>query len=106
MELKKQAMDWIEHNKGMNSTALIRDMLTTIEQLEQFNATANNNLDELREWNATCLKNNAELESRKNELESAIIKTLNENGHLADGDVCTLIDLKRAMPRWELEDES
>jgi hypothetical protein len=36
-------------------------------------------------------------------LESAIIKTLNENGHLADGDVCTLIDLKRAMPSWELE---
>lgn len=31
------------------------------------------------------------------ELESAITKTLNENGHLADGDNCTLVDLKRVM---------
>lgn len=36
-------------------------------------------------------------------LEFAIIKTLNENGHLADGENCTLIDLKLAMPTWELE---
>lgn len=46
------------------------------------------------------------LQSRIAELESAIVKTLNENGHLADGEDCTLIDLKRAMPTWELEDES
>lgn len=31
------------------------------------------------------------------ELEAAITKTLNENGHLADGDNCTLADLKRVM---------
>lgn len=43
------------------------------------------------------------LQARVVTLESAIIKTLNENGHLADGEVCTLIDLKRAMPTWELE---
>ena len=42
-------------------------------------------------------------EKRILELESAITKTLNENGHLADGDVCTLIDLKRVIPDWELE---
>lgn len=36
-------------------------------------------------------------------LEAAIVKTLNENGHLADGENCTLIDLKRAVPTWELE---
>jgi len=30
-------------------------------------------------------------------LEAAIIKTLNENAHLADGDVCTLIDLKKSL---------
>ncbi len=35
-------------------------------------------------------------------LRAAIIQTLNENGHLADGDNCTLIALKRAMPDWEL----
>ena len=45
----------------------------------------------------------ANAEKRIIELETAIIKTLNENGHLADGDVCALIDLKRAMPTWELE---
>jgi hypothetical protein len=30
-------------------------------------------------------------------LRAAITKTLNENGHLADGDNCTLIHLKKAM---------
>ena len=30
-------------------------------------------------------------------LHSAIIKTLDENGHLADGENCTLIHLKRAV---------
>lgn len=38
-------------------------------------------------------------------LRSAIIRCLKNNGHLADGEVCTLIDLKRAVPEWELEDE-
>lgn len=31
------------------------------------------------------------------ELETAINKTLDDNGHLADGDNCTLIDLKRVV---------
>ena len=31
-------------------------------------------------------------------LQTAIRETLTENAHLADGDVCTLIKLKRAMP--------
>jgi hypothetical protein len=43
------------------------------------------------------------LQKRVAELEAAIVTTLNENGHLADGDICTLIGLKRAMPTWELE---
>lgn len=30
-------------------------------------------------------------------LRSAILETLDENGHLADGDNCTLIKLKRAV---------
>jgi hypothetical protein len=38
-----------------------------------------------------------EQDKRIAELESAITKTLNENGHLADGDNCTLADLKRVM---------
>lgn len=45
------------------------------------------------------------MESQAAEIErlrAAIVQTLNENGHLADGDNCTLIALKRAMPDWEL----
>jgi len=34
----------------------------------------------------------------KERLETAIKKTLDENAHLADGDNCTLIHLKRAIP--------
>ena len=45
----------------------------------------------------------ASAEKRIIELESAITKTLNENGHLADGEVCALIDLNRVVPNWELE---
>ncbi|NTW87799.1 MAG: hypothetical protein HGB26_01445 [Desulfobulbaceae bacterium] len=36
-------------------------------------------------------------------LRGCIIDCLNENGHLADGEICTLIDLKRAVPEWELD---
>lgn len=35
-------------------------------------------------------------------LRAAIAQTLDENGHLADGDNCTLIALKRALSEWEL----
>ena len=34
---------------------------------------------------------------RIKQLESAISETLNDNAHLADGDVCTLIKLKRVI---------
>ena len=51
----------------------------------------------------TYFHSDSAVEQRIAELEAAIVKTLNENGHLADGDNCTLIDLKRAMPKWELE---
>lgn len=36
-------------------------------------------------------------EERIAELEEAIIKTLNDNAHLADGDNCTLADLKKVI---------
>ena len=36
-------------------------------------------------------------EARVKELEAAISKTLADNGHLADGDNCTLIELKKVM---------
>ena len=40
----------------------------------------------------------AEITKQRDELLAAIQTTLEENGHLADGDECTLIALKRA---WE-----
>jgi hypothetical protein len=46
------------------------------------------------------LKTYKELEEAKERikhLESAIRKTLDDNRHLADGDNCTLIDLKKAL---------
>ena len=42
-----------------------------------------------------CAARDAAVEIRK--LRAAIHLTLNENGHLADGDDCTLIELKRAV---------
>jgi len=41
------------------------------------------------------------LNKRVERLENAIRKTLDENRHLADGDNCTLIDLKKALPEWK-----
>lgn len=38
-------------------------------------------------------------EKQRDELLAACEKTISENGHLADGDVCTLIDFKRAIAR-------
>lgn len=37
-------------------------------------------------------------------LEQAIRKTLDDNLHLADGEICTLIDLKRVVPDWRMPD--
>lgn len=37
------------------------------------------------------------IEKQRDELLAAIETTLDENGHLADGDDCTLIALKRAI---------
>ena len=39
----------------------------------------------------------AQQDKRIDDLERAIKDTLEENGHLADGDNCTLITLKRAV---------
>lgn len=37
------------------------------------------------------------MESERDKFRAAIQKTIDENGHLADGDNCTLIELKRAI---------
>lgn len=43
----------------------------------------------------------ASLRTQRDYLLSAAKRTLDENGHLADGDVCTLIVLKRAVETLE-----
>jgi hypothetical protein len=40
---------------------------------------------------------NEELRQQRDELLAACEKTISENQHLADGDDCTLIDIKRAV---------
>lgn len=44
-------------------------------------------------WKRQCKAKDDEIDI----LRAAIRKTLDENGHLADGDNCTLIELKRAI---------
>lgn len=42
----------------------------------------------------------AEMSARIQQLEDAIRKTLDENRHLADGDDCTLRELKKVLHTW------
>ena len=41
------------------------------------------------------------LERERNKYREAILYTLEENRHLADGDDCTLAKLKSAIPEWK-----
>lgn len=52
-----------------------------------------NNMTAWEGWQACAELKDKEIDM----LRAAIRKTLDENGHLADGDNCTLIDLKRAI---------
>ena len=44
---------------------------------------------------------NQQLQAENGRLKIAITETLEENGHLADGDVCTLFKLKQALKGGE-----
>ena len=48
----------------------------------------------------TIVKELNRLLDRSRSLEAAIRTTLDDNRHLADGNDCTLIQLKRALPEW------
>lgn len=56
---------------------------------------------------AMCLRDAAamieSLAMQRDKLRDGIKAVLTENAHLADGEVCTLIDLKRLVPEWESE---
>ena len=77
--LEKYADDLVEHNNMPCLPADLRNLRTA-------------NLDFATE--------NEKLKTRIKYLESAIVKTLNNNRHLADGNDCTLIDIKNIV-NWE-----
>lgn len=54
------------------------------------------------DWVGTESHERAILLAEIDRLRAAIRLTLDKNAHLADGDVCTLLALKRALPDWEL----
>ena len=55
-------------------------------------------IEQMRTIDATkTYKELEEAKERIKHLESAIRKTIDDNRHLADGDNCTLIDLKKAL---------
>lgn len=93
----------------------IEELKTKNARLERFARNMEETVDNVREamgfesthWQV--LPGEVELMRKRYEalqkanagLVEAIVKTLNDNMELADGDICTLIDLKRAVPGWE-----
>jgi len=53
--------------------------------------------DQVRQAHDDVLSEISRLQAEVERLRSAICQTLDANGHLADGDVCTLLALKVAM---------
>lgn len=83
--------DTIEHHPKRLQLEKQRDeLLASLENLTKQRDAAAAKCDEY----FTQAK---EFEQQRDELLAACEKTISENGHLADGDVCTLIDFKRAI---------
>ena len=64
--------------------------------------------DESREWVRACMESARiaageiqRLTQERDELKAGIIATLEENRHLADGEICTLATLKKLVPEWK-----
>jgi hypothetical protein len=57
-----------------------------------------------RNWPGTESYERAIMLAEIDRLREAIRKTLNDNAHLADGDNCTLLVLKLALPDWEMSE--
>lgn len=64
-----------------------------LEKIVAHGGTLPRRLEAMTNWERS------EVEKQRNELAEAIRLTLNENGHLADGDVCTLKRLKDALAK-------
>lgn len=77
-----------------NDGQLLEDAVDEIERL-----TAENTALEVRVGSFLCERSSEieRLNAERDTLRTAIQQTLAENGHLADGDVCTLKILKDAL---------
>ena len=64
-----------------------------LEKIVSFGGTLPRRLEAMTNWEQS------EAEKQRDELAEAIRLTLDENGHLADGDVCTLKRLKDALAK-------
>lgn len=64
-----------------------------LEKIVALGGTLPRRLEAMTNWERS------EAEKQRDELLAAIETTLDENGHLADGDNCTLIALKRALAK-------
>ena len=85
----------LEDNKPI--IELANDYNAALKQLDVFAELAAFH----RDARLGALKELAIVERQRDELLAACLKTLSENGHLADGDNCTLIDIKLAIRRVE-----
>lgn len=96
MELRHQLAKWKEQvavsdeDSAANIGVAKRLLNHGIEALEE--------IEKLRGEVRVLRGSHDWLSREKERLESAIRRTLDENGYLADGDNCTLIHLVRAMP--------
>jgi hypothetical protein len=75
------AFSWIHSKKGYNYWLELYTELCKVETFDE----------------AYSLFMTDDKDARIKQLESAIRKTIRENRHLADGDNCTLVHLKRAL---------
>lgn len=101
--LTKADVDKILAEHDMRYTALL---LGRIQQLEAYEAVCRDPEALWSNWLRGTVKlpsgigDVRQYQERIQQLEDAIRKTLDENRHLADGDDCTLRELKKVLPTW------
>ena len=72
-----------------------------IGELEQERDEARENLDEETKLHHRTHSELVQTQCQLMDVRKAIITTLEENRHLADGDDCTLAKLKSVVPEWK-----
>lgn len=87
MTAEERAREWLENNQGMNSTALIRDLLAELEQDREKFTTASHNA---RHYSDKCCELEKELEQAKQEIE--VLKKSNEMYASWKGEIAWRLD--------------